>query len=600
MATGLSNSFVASVRQRLEAMLAPEPSLEGEEALRKKPANLLYDVDEAPPLLVRIGVSVQHIFLMSIGWLYVVVIVNSFGGTRTDAESIIRMSMIAGGLATILQANRSLVGSGYFCPLSGSLTYLQPSMLAARSGGFSVLFGMVAAAGVFTSFLSRITSRLRILFPPEVTGLMVAMSGLQLIALAVPRFVGYTTPGAAPEGRNVAVGVITLFAMVAATVWHRGKLHALPILAGLVVGFALAITLGVFPWRDFVQQFNEPWISLPHRLPVGLSFRWALLVPFLIAGLTASLKTVGDLTLCQKINDEDWKRTDMNSVSGGLFANGIGTSISGLLGGVAQNTVSSSVGLSLATGTTSRLLAIPTGIIVIALAFFPRLTAIFASMPLPVMGAMLIYSACFIVLGGVQLLSSRMLDSRRIFAVGVSLIFGLSVEISPDVYRFAPDALKPIFSSSTSLATILLVTLSLLFRLGVSKQRSFVFHPGTEALDSIHKIMDEQGGIWGMRREVEVRAEHAIHEVLATVMRLNPFLRSVDVTLEFDELKLNAAVEFNGAGPVLSDTLPAPEELATEEGISAMSGYMIRSYADRVRVKSKGNSWCRIQLSFDH
>jgi NCS2 family nucleobase:cation symporter-2 len=309
---------------------------------------------------------------------------------------------------------------------------------------------------------------------------------------------------------------------------------------------------------------------------------------------------VGDLTLCQRINDEDWKRTDMNSVSGGLFANGIGTSISGLLGGVAQNTVSSSVGLSLATGTTSRLIAVPTGLMVMALAFFPRLTAIFATMPLPVMGAMLIYSACFIVLGGAQLLTSRMLDSRRIFAVGVSLIFGLSVEISPDVYRFAPEALRPIFSSSTSLATILLVTLSLLFRLGVSKERSFVFHPGTEPLDSIHKIMEEQGGIWGMRREVEVRAERAIHEVLATVIRLNPFLRAVEITLEFDELKLNATAAYNGAGPVLSDSLPAPEEMGTEEGIAALSGYMIRSYADRVRVKSKGNSWCRIQLSFDH
>src|SRR5262245_15198895 len=174
MATnGLSNSFMASVRQRLEAMLSLGPFLELEPSPRKKPANLLYDVDDAPPLLVRLGVSIQHVFLMSIGWLYVVVIVNSFGGTRTDAGSIIRMSMIAGGLATILQANRSIVGSGYFCPLSGSLTYLQPSILAAKSGGFSALFGMVATAGVFTSFLSRVTSRLRILFPPEVTGLMV-------------------------------------------------------------------------------------------------------------------------------------------------------------------------------------------------------------------------------------------------------------------------------------------------------------------------------------------------------------------------------------------------------------------------------------------
>jgi len=429
---------------------------------------------------------------------------------------------------------------------------------------------------------------------------MVAMSGLQLIALAVPRFVGYTTPGTAPEARNVMVGVITLLAMVAATVWHRGRLHVLPILAGLVVGFALAITLGVFPWRDFVNQFDEPWISLPHRLPVGIGFRLSLLVPFLIAALTASLKTVGDITLCQKINDSEWKRTDMQSVSGGLFANGFGTLVAGLLGGVAQNTVSSSVGLSLATGTTSRLIAIPTGLMVIALAFFPRLTAIFATMPLPVMGAMLIYSACFIVLGGVQLLTSRMLDSRRIFAVGVSLIFGLSVEISPEIYRFAPEALRPIFASSTSLATILLVTLSLFFRLGVSKERRFVFHPATETMEKVHNIMEEQGGLWGMRREVEVRAEHAIHEVIASVMRLNPFLRAIDITLEFNELKLIAAVEYGGAGPLLVDAPPTPEQMATEEGIAALSGYMIHSYADKVRVKSQGNTWSRILLQFEH
>ena len=89
-----------------------------------------------------------------------------------------------------------------------------------------------------------------------------------------------------------------------------------------------------------------------------------------------------------------------------------------------------------------------------------------------------------------------------------------------------------------------------------------------------------------MRREVERRAEHAVHEVISTVMRLNPFIRSMDVILEFDELRFEAAVEHNGAGPVLSDSPPTAEELATEEGIAALSGFMIYSYADRVRVKT--------------
>src|SRR5215831_9528913 len=581
-------------RERLLGRSDGEPSLESEHR-RKKPSNLLYDVDDVPPLGVRLGVSLQHTFLMSLGWLYIVVIVNSIGGTRSQAQSMIRMSMIAGGLATIIQARRTVMGSGYLCPLSGSLTFLQPAILAARTGGFSLLFGMVTLSGAFTALFSRLTTRLRVLFPPEVTGLMVSMSGLQLVALGCPRFAGYTAAGSAPEARAVIVGAGTLFAMVAATIWHRGKLHVLPMLLGLAVGFSLALALGVLPWHEFIGDFNDPWISLPRRVSRGFAFNFWVTIPFFIASLTASLKAVGDLTLCQKINDADWKRTDMKSVSGGLLANGVGTFLAGLFGGVAQNTVSSSIGLSLATGTTSRSIALPTGLIVIALAFFPRLAAVFASMPMPVIGAMLIYSACFIVLGGLQLLTSRMLDSRRIFAVGVSLIFGLSVEISPQVYRFTPDALRPIFSSSTSLATILLVTLSLLFRMGVSKERRFVFHPGKESLDRIHDVMEEQGSTWGMRREVERRAEHAVHEVMGTVMRLNPFLRSAEVILESDELKLEAAVEYNGVGPVFSENPRSAEELATEEGLAALSGFMIYSYADRVRVKTKGNTWCRIQ-----
>ena len=243
---------------------------------------------------------------------------------------------------------------------------------------------MVATAGVMTSFLSRITNRLRMLFPPEVTGLMVAMAGLQLVALGCPRFIGYAGAGSKPDFPAFAVGTVTLLVMVGATVWNRAKLHALPMLLGLTVGYLLAMATGVLTLDKFALELSEPWISLPHRAAYGLSFRLALLAPFAIACLTANLKIVGDLTLCQKINDTEWKRTDMKSVSGGILANGLGTIFAGMAGGAAQNTVSSSIGLSLATGTTSRALALPTGLLVIGLAFFPKLAAILAVMPAPV------------------------------------------------------------------------------------------------------------------------------------------------------------------------------------------------------------------------
>ena len=187
MATeGLPNALPFSLRAHLLSLIFPSPLEAKKSASRKRPPTLLYDVDETPPLLVALGVSVQHVFLMSVGWLYIVVIVNAVGGTETQTADLIRMSMIGAGVATILQAARGILGSGYFCPLSSSLTYLPPSILAVRTGGYSLLFGMVAFSGVATGLISRLTNRLRVLFPPEVTGLMVAMAGLQLIGLGCP------------------------------------------------------------------------------------------------------------------------------------------------------------------------------------------------------------------------------------------------------------------------------------------------------------------------------------------------------------------------------------------------------------------------------
>src|ERR1700722_9012991 len=160
------NLTAVSLRERLFALVRGNDS---EDPLppRKKPASLIYDVDDNPPLFVRLGVSIQHVFLMFVSWLYIVVLVNAIGGTATQTEDLIRMSMIAAGVGTVLMGTRGIFGSGYFCPLSSSLTYLPSSILAVQAGGFSLLFGMVTFSGVMTGALSRLTRRLRVLFPPE-------------------------------------------------------------------------------------------------------------------------------------------------------------------------------------------------------------------------------------------------------------------------------------------------------------------------------------------------------------------------------------------------------------------------------------------------
>lgn len=566
---------------------------------RRKPANLMYDVDEVPPLSLRLVLAVQHVFVISVGWIFIVVMVTAIGGTAEQAGAIMRVSMVASGLATILQARvRGPIGSGYLCPFSCGPAYLGASILAGKTGGLPLVFGLTTLSGVFESVMSRLMKRLRVLFPPEVTGLVVAMVGIELIGLACPRFVG--AQGADGHGRSLLVAFITLAVMVAPTVWSKGKLRLYPVLLGLLAGYVASAALGILSPQQFHFVRTAPLMSMPGRVPGGgWAIRWSLLIPFLIASVSSILKTVGDLTLCEKINDADWKRTEMAPVSGGILAGALCTTAAGLGGGLGQSTFSSNVGLSMATGATSRSIALPIGALLILLAFFPKLAAFFAAIPQPVMGAVLVYVACFMILGGMQVVTSRMLDARKTFVIGIALVFGLSVEMVPGLYRGVPAIIQPLFASSLSLSTVLVVLLNLMMRIGISRSRSVELSPETDSIDKVTRFMEEQGAMWGMRREVAMNAAEAIYECLVNIGQLG-VTSPVRMTARFDELTLNVVLRYEGRAVTLATAPPSAEELVSDPtALSRLSGFLIQQAADKVSVASV-NARTHIRLHFEH
>ena len=566
---------------------------------RRKPPNLIYDVDEVPPFWLRTALALQHVFVISVGWIFVVVMVNGFGGTAEQAQAIMRMSMLISGVSTILQARvRGPIGSGYLCPFSCGPAYLGASILAGKTGGLGLVFGLTSVSGVFEIFLSRMMKRLRALFPPEVTGLVVAMVGIELIGLACPRFIGSQTHEGA--WRPCVVALITLAVMIGPTVWSKGKLRLYPVLLGLVAGYGASLALGILRADQFHSVAMAPLLSLPGRIPgAGWSIQWSLLLPFLIASISSVLKTVGDLTLCEKINDADWKRTDMKSVSGGILAGSLGTTFAGLAGGMGQSTFSSNVGLSMATGATSRSIAMPIGAILVLLAFFPKLAAVFAAIPQPVMGAVLVYVACFMILGGMQVVTSRMLDARKTFVIGVALIFGLSVEMVPGLYRGVPVMLQPLFASSLSLSTVLVVVLNLLMRIGITHEKKIEFRLGHDDSQTVSRFIEEQGATWGMRREVATRAAEAISECLVSVRNLG-VTSPVLTTARFNELTLNVVLHYQGPAIELPALPPSVQELVSDpSALGRLSGFLIQQTVDRVAVSAAdGNS--HVRLHFEH
>jgi xanthine permease XanP len=516
--------------------------------MAKKPTNLIYAVEDKSPLAATILLGLQHVSVISVGWIFVVVIVTGIGGTSEQAGSVIQISMIVSGIATILQARtKGPVGSGYLCPLSCGPAYIAASISAGKVGGLPLVFGLLTASGLFEALLSRVMQRLRALFPPEVTGLVVSMVGMELIALAAPRFLGFTSPGSSRNLLAIAVALLTLVAMIGPTVWSGGMLRLYPVLSGLVVGYVSAYAVGILTWSQLNTVLSTPLINLPARAQSGWAFSFAVLPAFLIASLASTLKSVGDLTLCQKINDAEWKRTEMKSVSGGVLASSIGTIGAGLLGGAGQSTFSSNVGLAIATKATSRYVALPCGIILILLAFCPKLAAVFAVMPQPVMGAILVYVACFMILAGVQVVTSRMLDARKTFVVGIALIFGLSVRMVPELYADVPELMSPLFSSSLSLATVLVVVLNVLLRIGIRTRVALELEPRADSTEKIFHFMEVQGGAWGARKDVIDRATYAINEFMEAAATLDLARSKIAAEIRFDEFNLDIDLRYEGA-----------------------------------------------------
>ena len=141
--------------------------------------------------------------------------------------------------------------------------------------------------------------------------------------------------------------------------------------------------------------------------------------------------------------------------------------VAGIAGSVGVNTSTPAVGLASATGVTSRQVAYAAGAIFLLLGFFPIVTASLAVMPRPVIVAALLFAVSFIIINGMQVINSRLLDARRTLVIALSILAGVAIEVFPTIAAAAPKGLAPVIGSSLVLSTLTALAHNLLFRIGV-------------------------------------------------------------------------------------------------------------------------------------
>ena len=566
----------------------------------KRPLNIIYGPQDTPPLSVTILSGLQHVGLVSIFLLVPVIACREAGLPPEKIVDVLALSMLVMAIGPVLQQlGRAGIGSGYLCPLIFAAPYLPASLLALKVGGLPLMFGMTFFAGLVEIAVSRLFRPLRPYFPPEIAGFVVVMIGVTIGTLGF-RSLFNAGSGATPGTAELGVAAITLGTMVALNVWTKGASKLFCALIGMVVGYIVAAITGVLTATELERIVAAPLVRLPDPTHVSWSFDVDLIVPFAVAAVAASLRAMGDVTICQKTNDAEWKRPDMHTISGGALANGLCTAISGLLGTVGINTSTSNVGLAAATGVTSRKVAYSTGGIYLLLAFLPMGATVFVIMPGAVVGATLVFASCLVFINGLLIITARMLDARRTFVIGLSFMLGLAVDVMPAVFERLPAGVRLFTSSSLLLGTICALTLNLVFRLGVRRTATLTVQPNDIDAEKIEQFMLSQGAAWGARRDVIDRASFNLMQSIETIASSDVVQGVLGIEASFDEFSLDVRVSYDGLPLELPDKRPTNEEIvASEDGERKLAGFMLRRFADRVSVTDKAGQ-CTILFHFDH
>ncbi|STX29233.1 Xanthine permease XanQ [Legionella beliardensis] len=544
---------------------------------------LIYAVNDKPPFVKLILLGLQHTLLMSVYLVLIIIVVRASKLSDAIAVDAVRVGMIALAIATSLQALKPPLGSGFLAAPVVSAIYFKASLLAADAGGLPLVMGMTIFAGFLEILFSRLLYRLRVIFPPGISGFIIVIVGIELGLEGIRQFLGVAKPGAYHFETHFLVGLFTLVMMVGLSIWWRGIIKLICSFIGLLSGFIIAFLFGVINPEKIALLKSIPYVALPNFSFISYQFSFSLILPFFIASIAAALRTIGVITTCQKINDINWKSPDLKSIKGGVFADGMGAVIAGLLGIPGISTGPSLVGISSAAGATSRYIAFATSGILLILALLPKIVSILLIIPMSVVGPALMFTASFMIVGGIQVMTSRNIDARMTYVIGFAFLFGLSKEIYPAFYSSLPHALQAITSTSLSLSVFVALILHLIFRIGIRKDAVVTFEKEKElSKDDLNYFIYENGKKWGINPTIIDRVALTTGEVMQHIRRTQLTEGDVDVKLSYNQVDFIVHIKYIGDLLLLPFVNQGKKVFLEEEAFSyGLTDFLTGVYPDK-------------------
>ncbi|MCG7228749.1 solute carrier family 23 protein [Corynebacterium minutissimum] len=439
-----------------------------------------HPVDVVPPAPKLAALGLQHVLAFYAGAVIVpLLIAGSLGLDEATTIHLINADLLTCGLATLIQAVGVGKHIGVRLPIIQGVTTtaVSPIIAIGMSAGdqpLPTIYGAIIAAGIFTFFAAPVFGRVLKYFPPIVTGTVLLVMGTSLLAVSANDFVNYAD--ATPASRDLLYGFGTLTIIIIVQRFFRGFLGTLSVLLGLVIGTGVALALGDTSF-DGVREADAIGITTPFYFGMP-KFDIMAILSLIIVMIITMVETTGDVFATGEIVKKRIKRDD---VVRAIRADGLSTTLGGVMNSFPYTCFAQNVGLVRLTGVKSRWVAVSAAGFMIVLGLLPKAAAIVAAIPSPVLGGASLALFANVAWAGLQTIAKEdITDGRNAAIVTTALGLAMLVTFEPDVATAFPEWAQIFVSSGMSIGAITAILLNLLF-----------FHIGTQSGDDISRIDGE-------------------------------------------------------------------------------------------------------------
>ena len=396
----------------------------------------MVDPNYKPPMAEAIPLGIQHVLAMFAGNITVPLIVALAAGPQYITV-LVQIALLAAGVATLIQT----IGIG---PVGARLPIVQGTSFAyigilttALKGGatLAAVFGASLIGGLFQVILGYFIPQIRKYIPALVSGVVVMTIGFTLLPVGIKYSAGcgaYPAPFCQAGGFGAASNwLLALFVIVVTLLIRRygkGIWSTASIFLGLVVGYLVAIPFGMIDGKKVEAIGKASWVGLPDTY-FGLEFTTpaalGLIGLMCIMAFITTIETVGDISGVT-MGGANREPTD-RELKGGIMADGVGSAVVALFGGLPNTSYSQNVGLIAFTKVMSRHVVTIGAIFLILCGLIPKLAAVISAMPQPVLGGAAVVMFGMIVAAGMKLVGQSGYNTRNMMIVAISLGLGIGL-----------------------------------------------------------------------------------------------------------------------------------------------------------------------------